>query len=270
MQTNRDAEIVYWIGCLGAAGAEHVMRALGMSRSVAYQRLNSLTGDGLLEHHAVLYGRPGMYTATLTGLRWQGISHLGVCNVRPGGFEHAWQVAHTAVELGEAMLDWDLFSERELRSMESEHGKLIGSAEVGQVASRAKLHRPDLVLMCTAGLVVPVEVELSTKAAPRLAAICNGWARAREVTTVYYLAAPGPARAVQRAVEATRTADRIRVLGLDDIRQLAREQYAMEDKVMGPGPVEPEDDHTDEYEDEDDDDDREDYQINPRTSEAYR
>jgi hypothetical protein len=95
MQTGRDAEIVYWIGCLGGAGAEHVMRELVMSRSAAYQRLRSLTRDGLLEHHAVLYGRPGMYTATLAGLRWQGIAHLGVCNVRPGGFEHAWQVAQS-------------------------------------------------------------------------------------------------------------------------------------------------------------------------------
>jgi hypothetical protein len=265
MQTNRDAEIVYWIGCLGAAGAEHVMRALGMSRSVAYQRLNSLTRDGLLEHHAVLYGRPGMYTATLTGLRWQGIAHLGVCNVRPGGFEHAWQVADTVIELGEAMLDWDLMSERELRSMESEHGKLITSAQVGRVADRAMLHRPDLVLMCTARLVVAIEVELSTKAAPRLAAICNGWARARHVNTVYYLAAPGPARAVQRAVEATRTVDRIRVLDLHDIRQLAKEQYAMQDKIMDPAPIEPED-HADEGEP----NYREDYQIDPRTSEAYR
>jgi hypothetical protein len=249
MQTNRDAEIVYWIGCLGAAGAEHVMRELVMSRSMAYQRLGSLTRDGLLEHHAVLYGRPGMYTATLAGLRWQGISHLGVCNVRPGGFEHAWQVAHTATELGGAMPDWELMSERELRSMESEHDKLIASAQVGHLASRTKLHRPDLVLSCTAGLVIPIEVELSTKSASRLAAICRGWARARHVDTVYYLAAPGPRRAVERAIEKTKTTDRIRVLGLDDIRQLAREQYAMQDKLMGPGPTQPEG-HTDEYENE--------------------
>lgn len=249
MQTSRDAEIVYWIGCLGAAGAEHVMREFVMSRSAVYQRLRSLTRDGLLEHHAVLYGRPGMYTATLAGLRWQGIAHLGVCNVRPGGFEHAWQVAHTAAEFGEVMPDWELMSERELRSIESERNELLASAEVGQVASRAVLHRPDLVLSCSAGLVIPIEVELSTKSASRLAAICRGWARARHVNTVYYLAAPGPARAVQRAVDATRTADRIRVLDLDDVPQLAREQYAIQDKLMDPDLTEPEG-YAGEYEDE--------------------
>jgi hypothetical protein len=249
MQTSRDAEIVYWIGCLGAAGAEHVMREFVMSRSAAYQRLRSLTRDGLLEHHAVLYGRPGMYTATPTGLRWQGLSHLGVFSVRPGGFEHAWRVAHTAVEFGEAMPDWELMSERELRSIEGERDELIASAQVGQVASRAMLHRPDLVLRCSAGLVIPIEVELSTKSASRLAAICRGWARARHVNTVYYLAAPGPARAVRRAVDSTRTADRIRVLDLEDIPQLAREQYAIQNNLTEPGQTDPES-WTGEYEDE--------------------
>ncbi|HEY5193011.1 MAG TPA: hypothetical protein VIJ39_03940 [Solirubrobacteraceae bacterium] len=249
MQTERDAEIVRWIGCLGAAGAEHVMHEFMMSRSTAYQRLNSLTHDGLLKHHAVLYGRPGMYTATLAGLRWRGIAHLGVFNISPGGFEHAWQVAQTTIELGAAMLDWELMSERELRSMESEYGKLIASAQVGQLASRAKLHRPDIVLSCTGGLVIPIEVELSTKSASRLKAICRGWARARHVHTVYYLAAPGPRRAVERAVEATKSADRIRVLGLEDIPQLAEEQYAAEDQLRGPRSMGPES-HADEYQDE--------------------
>jgi hypothetical protein len=166
------------------------------------------------------------------------------------------------------MPDWELMSERVLRSIEGERDELIASAQVGQVASRAMLHRPDLVLRCSAGLVIPVEVELSIKSASRLAAICRGWARARHVNTVYYLAAPGPARAVQRAVDATRTADRIRVLALEDIPQLAREQYAIQDNLMEPGQTDPES-RTDEYEDEPDY--RGTYENDhPRTSEAYR
>lgn len=230
MQTERDSEIVSWIGGLGAAGAEHVMSEFGMSRSIAYQRLNSLTRDGLLAHHAVLYGRPGMYTATLAGLRWRGIAHLGVFSVRPGSFEHAWQVAQTAVGLGSAMPDWEVMSERQLRSAESEYGKLLASIQVGKATTGAKLHRPDLVLTCKRGPVVPIEVELSIKSASRLTGICRGWARARHIHTVYYLAAPGPARAVQRVIGSTKTGDRIRVLDLDDIPTLANEQYVAEDK----------------------------------------
>ncbi len=254
MQTERDSQIVSWIGGIGAAGAEHVMSEFGMSRSIAYQRLNSLTRDGLLEHHKVLYGRPGMYAATLAGLRWKGIGHLGVFGVRPGSFEHAWQVAHTAVQLGRAMPDWEVISERQLRSAESEFGKLVASIQVGQATAGAKLHRPDLVLTCKRGLVIPIEVELSIKSASRLAAICRGWARARHINTVYYLATPGPARAVQRSINATKTADRIRVLDLDGIPTLANEQYAAEDKFQPPDPVDDED-----YD-----------ETEPSTSEAYQ
>lgn len=258
MQTERDSQIVSWIGGIGAAGAEHVMSEFGMSRSIAYQRLNSLTRDGLLAHHTVLYGRPGMYTATLAGLRWKGIAHLGVFNVRPGSFEHAWQVAHTAVKLARAMPDWEVMSERQLRSAENEFGILVASIQVGKDTANAKLHRPDLVLTCKRGLVIPIEVELSTKSASRLTAICRGWARARHINTVYYLAAPGPARAVARAIRSTKTGDRIRVLDLDDIPTLANEQYAAEDHYQPPDPIDNEDD-------EEDDD-----EIAPSTSEAYQ
>ncbi len=260
MQTERDSQIVSWVGGLGAAGAEHVMSEFGMSRSIAYQRLNSLTRDGLLEHHTVLYGRPGMYTATLAGLRWKGIGHLGTFSVRPGSFEHAWQVAQTAVGLGRAMPDWDVMSERQLRSAESEFGKLVASIQVGKATTGAKLHRPDLVLTCKRGLVIPIEVELSTKAASRLAAICRGWARARHINSVYYLAAPGPARAVARAIHATNTGERIRILDLDDIPTLANEQYAAQ------ADFEPTEQMSDDENENDEDED----EIEPSTWEAYQ
>jgi hypothetical protein len=224
MQTDRDAEIVAWIGRLGAAGAEHVMLRFEIGRRVAYSRLNSLTRDGLLEHHAVLHGRPGMYTATSSGLRWQGLGRLHVCTVRPGGFEHAWQVAGVAVELRRAMADWDLLSERDVRSIESDHDELLASAHVGSVGERPVLHRPDLALISPEGRVVPIEIELSAKSVSRLAAICRGWTRARHAHTVYYLATPGPGRAVQRAIDATGATHRIRVLAMNDIPLLVAEQ----------------------------------------------
>jgi hypothetical protein len=224
MQTYRDSQVVSWIGRLGAAGASHVMRQFEMSRSMAYQRLSSLTRDGLLEHHAVLYGRPGMYSATLAGLRWQGIDYLRTCSLRPGSFEHAWQVAEAAVEIHRSLPGWRVISEREIRSRETDSGQLYASVQVGSVGDRPMIHRPDLGLMYPGKRVVPVEIELSTKSAPRLTAICRGWARARHIDTVYYLAAAGPERAVKRAVRATNATDRVTVLGLHDIPTLAANQ----------------------------------------------
>ncbi len=172
----------------------------------------------------MLFGRPGMYTATTVGLRWQGLDRLGACSVRPGGFEHAWQIAQTAVELHQQLSGWSVLSEREIRSVEADGDGLLASVQVGRVGDRQLLHRPDLALTDPDGRVVTVEVELSIKSASRLAAICRGWARARHVERVYYLAAPGPARAVLRAARATKTTDRIRVLGLDDVPSLAADQ----------------------------------------------
>ncbi len=141
MQTYMDAEIVAWIGRLGAAGAGHVMRCFGLSRTVAYRRLGSLACEGLLEHHAVLFGRPGMYSATMVGLRWQSLGRFGVCSVRPGGFEHAWQVAQASVELGHHLPGWGVLSEREVRSVEADEDGLFASVQVGRVGDRQLLHQ---------------------------------------------------------------------------------------------------------------------------------
>jgi hypothetical protein len=229
MQTERDAEIVNWIGRLGAAGAEHTMSRFGMGRSVAYGRLNSLLRDGLLDHHSVLFGMPGKYTASTAGLRWQGLDRLGVFRVRPGGFEHSWQVAEAAVQLHLGLPGWQVLSERELRSIEADSGELFASIQTGRVGDHPRLHRPDLVLASPGARVVPVEVELSIKSTLRLQEICRGWARARHIDRVYYLAVAGPGRAVQRAVRKTNATDRVTVLGLDDVLLLTDSEYAIEE-----------------------------------------
>src|SRR5438105_7581988 len=92
MHTDRDQEIVAWIGRLGAAGAEHVMERFAMGRSWAYARLNRLVAEGVLEQHTLLHRQPGLYVATAEGLRWCGLQRLGVYRVGPGGFLHAREV----------------------------------------------------------------------------------------------------------------------------------------------------------------------------------
>jgi hypothetical protein len=217
MQTEKDAEIVGWVGRFGAAGAEDVMVRFGMGRSWAYARLSRLVVDGLLESRTLLYRQPGLYVATVEGLRWQGLDRLGVYRVGAGGFEHAQQVATVAVALHRGLPGWELWSERELRLAESDRGELVASARVGELpGGRAAVHRPDLAVISPDGRVLAVEVELSVKAPRRLAAICRGYARARHLERVYYLAAPPAARAVSRAVAETRAEDRITVLPLGD------------------------------------------------------
>lgn len=228
MQTTRDAQIVAWIGRIGAAGAEHVRERFAMSSSPVYRRLLSLTTAGLLEHHSVLYGWPGMYTATSSGLRWQGMGRLPVFHVRPGGFEHAWRVATVAVALHRALPGWRVIGEREIGMLEGEEGRLLASVRTGSAGGRALLHRPDLGVLGPSGRVLAIEVELSVKAPQRLLRICRGWGRGRHLGHVYYLATPGAARAVRRALRAARAGDCVSVLGLDEVPLLAARELGGE------------------------------------------
>jgi hypothetical protein len=222
VHTEKDAEIVSWIACLGAAGAEHVMGRFAMGRSWAYARLSGLVVGGLLEQRTLLYRQPGLYLATAEGLRWRGLERLGVYRVGPGGFLHAQEVASAAVALHRALPGWRMLSERHIRMQESDAGELVASVSLGELpGGRSALHRPDLALLSPEGRVVGVEVELSVKAPRRLAAICRGWARARHIDAVYYLAPPAAVRAVERAVAETRSEDRIVVLPLGEPEALA-------------------------------------------------
>jgi hypothetical protein len=222
MYTERDAEIVAWIGRLGAAGAEHVMERFAMGQSWAYARLCRLVAGGLLEQRTLLHRQPGLYIATSEGLRWCGLARLGVYRVGPGGFAHAREVASAAVALQRGFPTWRVLSEREIRREEAGSGESLASAKVGELpGGRPVLHRPDLAAASPDGRVIALEVELSAKAPRRLAAICRGWARARHVEAVYYLVAPGVEGALQRAIKQTRSGDRITVISLAETRKLS-------------------------------------------------
>lgn len=222
MQTSRDGEIVEWVGRIGAANAEQVIARFGMGRTRAYERLRLLVGRGLLTQRTLLYRQAGLYTATRHGLRWQGLSHLGVFRVSPAGFEHAVQVATAAVELEGRLPEWRVVGEREIRFAETDTGELAASARVGELPDGSPaLHRPDLALIGPRGEVVAVEIELSVKSSKRLRAICRGWARARHVSHVYYLASRASGRAVQRTIDELDVGERITVLPLAETRELA-------------------------------------------------
>ncbi len=228
--TQRDQQIVAWIGALGAAGAEHVTVHFSIGRSVAYARLGSLQRGGLLERRTLLHAEPGLYVATRAGLRWCGLERLGPFRLSVAGFAHAREVATVAARLHGLLAGWEILGERELRLAEALAGRLIGSVNVGELPDgRPAVHRPDLLLAGPAGRTVALEVELSIKGRGRLLAICRAYGRARHIGSVYYLAAPAPGRAVKRVVAELRAQDRITVLELEAIERLAaseREEQA--------------------------------------------
>jgi hypothetical protein len=162
---------------------------------------------------------------------------MKVRHVMPGGFEHAWQVAETAVDLHVRLPDWEVLSDREIRAIELENEKFYGSVQIGMIHGFPQRRHPDLALVSPGGRVVPVEVELTNKGISRLTTICRGWARARHIERLYYLAAPRVAPTVERAAQKANALDRITVLALEDTAGLVERELAVESRSAA---VEPE------------------------------
>ncbi len=59
MQTKNDAEIVGWVGRIGAAGAGHLMAQFGVGRSWASHRLNGSCGTGCSSRRRCSTASPG-------------------------------------------------------------------------------------------------------------------------------------------------------------------------------------------------------------------
>lgn len=164
---------------------------------------------------------------------------LGVFRVTPATFEHTWLVATAATVLHRDLPGWRVIGERELKALELEHSQLFASADAGPIGGGTMVHRPDLALVSPSGRVVAVEVERSVKERPRLRKICRGWARARHVSRVYYLASPSAGRSLRRALEAVGAGDRVAVLELEDLAGLVARERTMELAHAAEGAVEP-------------------------------
>jgi hypothetical protein len=120
-----------------------------------------------------------------------------------------------------------VWGEPRLRAAELEAGHAVASAQLGHLPDgRPRLRRPDLVLFPDAALPVVVEVELSVKGSRRLEAICRAWARCRIVSEVRYYAPPHVARAVSRAVSSVRADDAIRILPLQEPKEVHVVRFA--------------------------------------------
>jgi hypothetical protein len=228
MQTQRDAQIVEWLGRMGAAGAEHVGERFGLHVATVYRRFSVLKAACLIEHHQPLYQFPGMYSATREGLRWRGLERFLVFEGSPGMFEHTWRQTGAAVVLHRELLDWELLSEREIRARELDETKLVVSAQLGPSSRGPRHHRADLALVSPSGRVTAIEIELNEKGPAALKKICGAWSRARHVDHVYYLASAGPGRGVSRVVQGLKADDRITVLELDDVTGIAERELARE------------------------------------------
>ena len=223
------AELVRWVAGLGAVTAESLGMRLQVSTASARARLLAAERDGLLVHCRPLTGRPSLYSVTRAGLRAGAVRGLQPGRVSAAGAAHLIECAAAAALLECCYPEHRVEGERELRRQERERGRVLASAQLGAERHGQMLrHRPDLVLWPRdpgpdpgPGLPVAVEVELTVKAPERLAAICRAWARAHCVEGVLYLVPPTVERALSRAIEEAQAHERIVILPLRSLAELA-------------------------------------------------
>ena len=202
---------------MGAVEVGHIQRRWGVGKSVGYGLVQRLEQAGLLERVPTLPGDPTLIKATAAGIDYAHLA-LPVAKIAPGQVDHWLWCADAVLWAEERWGCGAVTTERELRRIESDEAKPIGSCVVGELPNgRPMLHRPDL-LVSSGDQRLSIEVELTPKAPRRLQHLVRSWRRARHVDRVIYLVATGPPyRAVQRAVRSVHAEERVEVLDLESV-----------------------------------------------------
>ncbi len=205
MVTERDIQILEWIGRQGAARAEHVMARFHMGRTAAYRRLAELVDYGLLRRERVLYNDGALLVATAEGLRAAGLHQLRPTRIALAQIPHMLSSATLAAQLEPRLEDQKLLTDREHRAAENTTGQPLGSAILGPADNgHRRLHRPDFILTHHGSKdMVAIELELTLKTRTRLERILRGYLRNPNVTAIRYHAPQPVADAVERAARAT-------------------------------------------------------------------
>lgn len=171
--TERDREVVWWLGRVKVASIEQVKARFGLGQTQVYARLKGLRDVGLVERERVLQGFTVFY-ATSRGLRVVGCSLPPVSAIRLGSLTHDLAATDAVVILEKAKAE--LLTEREIRQEHRALGEQPYCTDIDEPGRmyRSK-HTPDIVILGPGGSWVAVEVELTTKASRRTKAILDGY-----------------------------------------------------------------------------------------------
>jgi hypothetical protein len=217
--TDRDLEIVRWLGRVKLGTVDHVRTRMGMGRTKAYDRLAALVTQGLLIHVRPVPGH-GVYLASRKGLAVAGLE-LAPGSVSLAALSHDLAVAGLVAELEGLYPGLALQTEREIRAHIHHTGDATFRPMVRRRGMRDARHWPDLALL-TGSADEPgwlaIEVELTRKGSERLRAILAGYRNthhlsdgARTLWGVLYLV-PGQV-----------DAERVMALGVEE--QLGSDSY---------------------------------------------
>ncbi len=141
--TERDLDLVWWLGRVRLARVEQVQARFGMARSKAYGRLQGLCELGLVVHERRVPG-PGVFLATKTGLRTVDLD-MGAATVSFATLEHDLAVATVVAELESSDVEHEVVTEREMRAEHRvEDGRRYAPSVREPGRRRTGHHWPDL------------------------------------------------------------------------------------------------------------------------------
>lgn len=225
--TQRDREIVRWIGRLRMVSAAQVADRFGLGRAVAYNRLRGLVGLGLLEHQRIFHAAPGVYLTSRAGLAATGVD-LPPAHVDLRTYDHDLELSSLLIDLELEFGEAALLTEREMRATDAPIG--LGATRTptfavpltggrGQLqltpVGRPRLHFPDVAIRQRGdGSTIAIELERTAKGRARLRGILAAYTMARHIERVRYYATPGR---VLHAVEAE--ARELRAESLIEVRE---------------------------------------------------
>ena len=206
---------------------------LGVGETTAMRRCRSLADARLLRVERIFHRLPAAAMITAAGLAAVG-SRLGPPALNLSEYRHdvgvGWLwLAARAGRFGEVRA---LFSERVLQGRDDApavagESRAGGEPRAGGIGvgifgpdGRARRHYPDVLVALHGDGHVAVELELTAKSAPRMAAIMSAYASDARITRILYVAGSETvARGVARAAAGAEIAERvhIRLLAIDGI-----------------------------------------------------
>ena len=189
--TERDLELVRWLGRVKLARAEQVALRFSMARSKTYARLQALCAEGLVRSERRVPGAC-VFLATRAGLALCGLP-LGEARMSLATLNHDLAVAEACAQIELNGEDLIVVGEREMRQQLQAEGDCPFRTRVRETAKgRAGYHWPDLVAHRDRGAFVAVEVELSQKRADRTKAILSAYSSHGEALAAVLYLTPEP------------------------------------------------------------------------------
>jgi hypothetical protein len=213
-----------WLASVGAASVESWRTAMGWGTTAVYSHAQRLRKERWVERTAMTHGTGALFFATKAGVQVAGVRARAMAGPPSAvSWPHVEACAWTAAWL--TARGREMIGPREILKRREWLGDLVWH-EHGETRRRG--HRPDLAGRLPSGETLPIEVELSEKSGPRLAAVLGlyaSWIRDQRTPAVIYICGTSDVadrvRATANEIGLSERAGTIRIELLDTMREQA-------------------------------------------------